>query len=137
MLHAVRQPASEPGREPARILIAADEPMVSRILEHKLRREGHSVSCVRDGAAMWRVLDAGEADVLLVDSALDSDGIGLMEELSYAGQLPSAGWFAVVEKRDQQAHTRAMRAGAVGLVVKPFKPSDVAAQVAALLELVA
>ena len=71
------------------------EARVSRILEHKLRREGHSVSCVRDGAAMWRVLDAGEADVLLVDSALDSDGIGLMEELSYAGQLPSAGWLSV------------------------------------------
>jgi DNA-binding response OmpR family regulator len=124
-------------RDQARILIAADEPMVSRILEHKLRREGHSVVCVRDGAAMWRVLDAGEADVLLVDSALDSDGIALMEELYWAGQLPNAGWFAVVEQRDQESHRRAMRAGAVGLVVKPFKPSDVAAQVAALLELVA
>ncbi|HKR99952.1 MAG TPA: response regulator [Candidatus Dormibacteraeota bacterium] len=127
----------ETAREPARILIAADEPMVSRILEHKLRREGHHVATVRDGAAMWRVLDAGEADVLLVDSGLDSDGIALMEELSYAGQLPNAGWFAVVERLDPASHTRAMRAGAVGLVVKPFKPSVVAAQVAALLELVA
>lgn len=123
--------------EHARILIAVDEPMVSRILEHKLRREGHDVVCVRNGAAMWRVLDAGDADVLLVDSALDSDGIALMEELSYAGQLPHAGWFAVVEQLEPESHRRAMRAGAVGLIVKPFKPSEVAAQVAALLDLVA
>jgi len=119
----------------ARVVIAADEPMVARILEHKLRREGHAVRWVLDSATLWRLLDDDGADVLLVDAGLDRGGIALMEERTRDGCLPRAGWFAIVEARDIASQQRAMHAGAVGLVVKPFRPSDVARQVATLLSL--
>ena len=107
-----------------RVLLVEDEPMIGRILEHKLSREGHAVTWLRTAAEAAAALDAGDADLALVDVTLESDGI----ELVAGRRRPVCGWLA----RDEQA--RALAAGAGGLVLKPFKPTAVAAQVLALLE---
>ncbi len=113
----------------AELLILEGEPMVARILEHKLRREGHLVRWQRGLGKE----DSGlaEVDVALVDAALGGDGASWMA----AGPRPRAGWFAICEQADEEAARRAVRAGAAGVIRKPFKPTVVAAQVAALLAL--
>lgn len=105
--------------------------MVARILEHKLRREGHAVSWRRAAPTQSPEAAAAEWDVALVDAALggaDASWLG-------AGPRPSAGWFAICESGDEETARRAVRAGAAGVIRKPFKPTEVAAQVAALLSL--
>jgi DNA-binding response OmpR family regulator len=108
------------------LLILETEPMVARILEHKLRREGHVVTWRREATAAPE-----EVDVALVDVALGGDGDSWMGE----GPAPRAGWFAICEHEDEETARRAVRAGAAGVIRKPFKPTEVAAQVAALLRL--
>ena len=115
----------------AHLVIAEDEPMIGRILEHKLVREGHRVSWVRDSAALLAALAAGDVDVALVDATLDRDGLELMSDM--AGTL-RCGWLAMVEQRRPDDQQRAASAGAAGVVLKPFKPTAVAAQVTRLLE---
>jgi DNA-binding response OmpR family regulator len=115
----------------AHVLIAEDEPMIGRILEHKLVREGHRVSWVRDSSALLSALAAGDVDVALVDATLDRDGIDLMSGM--AG-TPRCGWLAMVEQRNADSQLRAVSAGAAGALLKPFKPTAVAAQVMRLLE---
>jgi AmiR/NasT family two-component response regulator len=51
------------------------------------------------------------------------------------GPAPRAGWLAICEAGDPEAARRAVRAGAAGVVTRPFKPTSVAAQVRMLLEL--
>jgi DNA-binding response OmpR family regulator len=115
----------------AHVVIAEDEPMIGRILEHKLVREGHRVSWVHDSSALLSALAAGDVDVALVDATLDRDGVEMMSEM--AG-TPRCGWLAMVEQRRADEQLRALECGAAGVVVKPFKPTAVAAQVQRLLE---
>jgi len=44
------------------------------------------------------------------------------------------GWFAICDHDDEEAAQRAVRAGAAGVIRKPFKPTVVAAQVRTLLD---
>ncbi len=111
--------------EVAHVVVAVAEPMVGRILAHKLRREGHRVTEVRDAAGAAAALGA-RPDVVL-----------LQPHLTPQRPVPARrGWLAVVDGRDVAAAHVAMREGAAGLVRMPFKPTDVAAQVTTLLAMV-
>ena len=107
------------------LLILEGEPMVGRILEHKLRREGHAVTWLRaPGGA------TPETDIALVEVDLGGDSRAWMG----SGGPPRVGWFAICDHDDEEAAQRAVRAGAAGVIRKPFKPTEVAAQVRTLLE---
>lgn len=108
------------------LLILESEPMVARILEHKLRREGHVVTWLRAATPA-----APQADIALVEVGLGGDSGFWMGE----GPGPRVGWFAICEQSDEGAAERAVRAGAAGVIRKPFKPTQVAAQVRTLLEM--
>lgn len=117
------------------VLIAEDEPMIGRILAEKLTREGHEVLRVATTAALAAAM--GSCDIALVDMTLDDDGIDAMRQLAGSGTRPRIGWFAMVEARSAGEGGRAVQAGAAGVILKPFKPTAVAAKVTALVEALA
>ncbi len=118
---------SEPRR---RVVVATGEPAIARILSHKLGREGYAVSVVTSTQALDEVLADADTDVALVDLLLVGPGAERI------GERVAAGWLAIVDGRRPQLADRAMHAGAAGLVRTPFKPTEVAAQVATVLTLV-
>src|SRR5215472_2162541 len=118
-----------PGAGRGALLIVEDEPMIARILEHKLRREGWEVRTCDSAAAAERALGERAVEVALVDATLERDGLAWAQTLAEAGLLPRDGWLALVEARDPAATGRALGHGAAGVVVKPFKPTAVAAEV--------
>jgi len=107
----------------ARVLVAADAPMVVGILGHKLRREGHEVTEARGAAQAAQALRSHGFDCAVCDPSLVSD------------VTPMPPWLAIVDGRDDRAGLDAMHLGAAGLVRTPFKPTAVAAQVEALLSI--
>lgn len=109
----------------ARVLVAADAPMVVGILGHKLRREGHEVTEARGPVQAAQALRSHGFDAAVCEPSLVSELI----------VMPP--WLAIVEGRDDRAGLDAMHMGAAGLVRTPFKPTAVAAQVAALLSIAA
>ena len=111
------------------VLIVEDEPMIARILEHKLRREGWAVRMCHTAAAGEAALRDAPVEVALVDATLELDGLAWAGGLAAAGLRPRHGWLALVEARDPGAPERALDHGAAGVVVKPFKPTLVAAEV--------
>jgi DNA-binding response OmpR family regulator len=114
------------------VLIAEDEPMIGRILAEKLTREGHAVRRASTTTALADAL--GSCDIALVDMTLDDDGIDAMRRLDGLGVRPRIGWFAMLESRSAGDGARAVQAGAAGVILKPFKPTAVAAKVTALVE---
>jgi DNA-binding response OmpR family regulator len=99
--------------------------MVGRILEQKLRREGYEVTWLRSaGPAI------PQTDVALVEVDLGGDSRAWMAD----GAGPRVGWFAICDHDDEAGAQRAVRAGAAGVIRKPFKPTVVAAQVRTLFE---
>jgi DNA-binding response OmpR family regulator len=107
------------------LLILEGEPMVGRILEHKLRREGYAVTWLRAAAT-----PTPESDIALVEVDLGGDSRAWIA----GGAGPRVGWFAICDHDDDAGAQRAVRAGAAGVIRKPFKPTVVAAQVRTLLE---
>lgn len=117
----------------ARVLIVEDEPMIGRILAHKLSRDGHDVRWAQSAAEADAVVGDGGVDVAIVDATLERDGLSWAADLDGA-RRPRAGWLGMVEQRRPDEARRATLLGAAGIVVKPFKPTLVAAQVARLVE---
>jgi DNA-binding NarL/FixJ family response regulator len=99
--------------------------MVGRILEHKLRREGYEVTWLRNTGS-----PTPPTDVALVEVDLGGDSRAWISD----GAGPRVGWFAICDHDDEAGAQRAVRAGAAGVIRKPFKPTVVAAQVRTLLE---
>lgn len=120
----------------ARLLVVEDEPMIGRILEHKLVREGHEVTWIRDAASLCRESEARTADVALVDITLEEDGIEVVERLRAEGRRVAAHWLVLVEARDTAGCARAALCSADGQITKPFKPTVVAARILELLDAV-
>lgn len=118
---------------PAHLVLAEDEPMIGRILEFKLNREGHQVTWVRSAAEAERLCQAEEIDLLLCDVTLEEDGRELCRRLISSGHAPRAGVVLMPEQRDPEGERLALAAGARDVVIKPFKPTVVAAKILRLL----
>ncbi len=108
--------------------------MIGRILEFKLDREGHRVSWVRTAAEAERVCREEHVDLLLCDVTLEEDGRILCRRLVESGHSPRAGVVLMPEQRSPDGERLALEAGARAVVVKPFKPTIVAAKIRELLD---
>ncbi|HEY6537761.1 MAG TPA: response regulator [Candidatus Dormibacteraeota bacterium] len=122
----------EPRR--ARLVLVEDEPMIGRILEFKLRMEGYDLAWVRSAAEAEAMVSAGGVDLLLCDVTLEEDGRELCRRLIAEHLAPAFGIVLMPEQRDPQGRDLALAAGAREAIVKPFKPTVVAATIRRLLE---
>jgi len=114
--------------EPLHILLIDDEPGIVSALEAFLSREGHRVTCA--GSKREALLLAGEdaPQVVLTDLRLpDGSGVEVLEELSSSSDpvvsVVMTGFPTVGEV------VRAVRAGAVDVLLKPFRLREVKAAV--------
>lgn len=108
--------------------------MIGRILEFKLKMEGHNLTWVRSASEAEALVRAGGIDLLLCDVTLEEDGRDLCRRLIAEGHEPRAGVVLMPEQRDPEGRLRALAAGAREVVTKPFKPTVVAATIRGLLE---
>ncbi len=118
----------------ATLVLAEDEPMIGRILEFKLKMEGHELLWVRTAHEAQSLVKQGQVDLLLADVTLEEDGRELCQRLINSGLEPPAGIVLMPEQRDPEGRERALAAGAREVILKPFKPTVVAATIRRLLD---
>jgi CheY-like chemotaxis protein len=64
-----------------KILLADDDQSLRRVLQFKLKKHGHEVTAVDDGAKALERLSAGQWDLLISDVKMPNvDGIELLEQ---------------------------------------------------------
>jgi DNA-binding response OmpR family regulator len=114
-------------------VLAEDEPMIGRILEFKLKMEGHNLLWVRSAGEAEALVRQGGVDLLLCDITLEEDGRELCRRLIKDGFEPPSGIVLMPEQRDSEGRERALAAGARETISKPFKPTVVAATIRRLL----
>ena len=93
--NAIAQPPARPAdANHARIFVAEDDPMVANAITTSLRRAGHTVTHLTDGAASWQQLrdHGGDFDLLILDVNMPGlDGIELAQRMRgpgrYAGPI--------------------------------------------------
>lgn len=108
-----------------RVLVAEDEALIRLDLVESLRDLGYEVVAeAADGETALRLARSVPLDVALLDISMP-----LLDGLSVASELTAAGTCAVVVVTafsQREVVARAVEAGAMAYVVKPFTPADLA-----------
>jgi two-component system response regulator QseB len=114
-----------------RVLLVEDDAMIGAAAQEGLRREGHAVDWVRDGAQASAALANGVYETMLLDLGLPKrDGLTVLRELrAKRNDVP----VIVITARDGVADRIAgLDAGADDYLVKPFDLDELAARIRAV-----
>ena len=106
----------------ARILVADDDPLIRALLTECLERGGYDVTAAHDGSEAIRLLvDNHGFDVVVTDYEMPrADGIAVIAAARTVD--PNLPCIIVTAYHDLDVAMRAMAAGAVNFIPKPFKP---------------
>ena len=120
------------GSEPARILIADDEPRLLASLAKLLRGRGFEVTEANGGKQACEQLASKAFDLALLDLNMpDTDGFAVMERI--ASHQPDCGVVVVSGEGSFGTVSRALRRGALDYIRKPFDPEELLTTVEGVL----
>ena len=107
--------------EPARLLIADDDPILREFAVAGLATPELAVELAEDGLAAWMRLDRGGIDVALVDLDMPGmNGFELIERIRWDERLKFLPIVVVTGREDMVAVDKAYALGATSFVVKPL-----------------
>jgi two-component system NtrC family response regulator len=106
-----------------RILLADDDASLRRVLQFKLKKEGHDVAAVEDGEAALNRLRSDRWDLLLSDIRMPVvDGVELLE---MAKQLqPGLKVILITAHATVSQAVQAVKLGAFDYITKPFEDDE-------------
>ena len=91
---------------------------------------GSNWSCATDGEAAFSTVRSGRADIAIVDSRFEGDGLAFCEQLwsEHAG-FP----VVLIGPNDENLVTKALLSGADDFLPLPLRPAELVARVRAVL----
>jgi len=113
------------------ILIVDDDPEIRHLLVAYLERNGLRATAVVDGRQMWRALDDGRFDIIVLDLMLPGDdGLVLCRNLRARSSIP----IIMLTARDEETdRIVGLEMGADDYLAKPFSPRELLARIKAIL----
>jgi DNA-binding response OmpR family regulator len=120
-------PEPEQGSGRHRVLVVDDEALIRWSVAERLRDDGWFVRTVADLATARQRLDAERWDLLISDVKLpDGDGTELLDEMAAAEQKVPI--LMITAHGDDRLRAKAVAAGAVDVIDKPFEMDVLAAR---------
>ena len=119
------------GREPTRILVVDDDPLMLRFVRDALSAAGYDPIVTGEHRELSHIIRVENPQLILLDLVLPgSDGIELMEHVPELADLPVI-FISGYERGETIA--KALEVGAVDYIVKPFSATELTARVHAAL----
>ncbi len=116
---------------PDHILIVDDDAEIRTLLGDYLTRNGLRATTAGDGRAMWRALDAGHVDLIVLDLMLPGeDGLTLCRNLRAKSDIPVIMLTARGEETDRIV---GIEMGADDYLAKPFSARELLARIKGVL----
>jgi two-component system alkaline phosphatase synthesis response regulator PhoP len=115
------------------VLLAEAEDTVAKLVSARLGSDGVGVRWVRTVREARQELADHPPDLLLLDTALETDGLEFFQALRLRPDAPRGGVIVLAEKSDVHARERAAQLGAAAVVTKPLSVDEVARAVHELL----
>ncbi len=117
------------------ILVVDDDREIRDLLARFLRKHGFRVDSAADGREMWRLLEAGRFDLIVLDLMLPGeDGLSLCRRLrartATSSPTPIIMLTAIGEEMDRII---GLEMGADDYLAKPFNPRELLARIRAVL----
>ncbi len=121
--------------EPAKILIADDEPHIRRILEFLLEQAGYRTVCVADGGQALAAVQTERPDLLLLDVMMPHlDGFAVLEQLRQDRETQRLPVIMLTARDESPTRVRGLKGGANDYVAKPFDHEELLVRVANMLD---
>ena len=119
----------------ARVLIVDDEPDILLMLRVNLESDGHETALAADGETALQRVAEERFDLMLLDVMMPvMDGWGVLDNLARFDNAPKR-VIVVSAKSSDRDVARALDAGAVDYISKPFSPRDLSTLVDQVLAL--
>ena len=113
-----------------RILVVDDEPDVVTLLQRSLESDGYDVLCAYDGISALDLVDSEKPDMVLLDIMMPMmSGYEVCEQIKANPQTKHIPVLCVTSAQSEDTRKRSRQAGAQGLLVKPFMPKELVAQI--------
>ena len=121
-------------RRMSRILIVEDDEDVRALIAHKLRRAGHEVSEAGDGEQGLAAAREDTPDLIVLDWMMPKlTGIEVCANIRADADLAQPRILLLTAKSQDSDIALAMKTGADGYLIKPFRANDLLERVTALL----
>ena len=118
---------AEPTAEPIKILIADDEANIRRILETRLRMQGHDIASAENGAQALEIFRGFAPDLVVLDVMMpELDGFAVLERIRAQSEVPVILLTALSDVADR---ITGLQLGADDYIVKPFSPKELEARI--------
>ena len=115
----------------AKILVVDDEPNIREVVDLYMRREGHAVVSAADGKEALELYGRHRPDLVILDLILPKlGGLEVCRRIQSERRVPL---IMLTAKGEEEDRSLGLSAGADDYVVKPFRPRELVARVAALL----
>jgi adenylate cyclase len=122
-------------RHASRVLVVDDNASNRDVLERRLLREGHQVTCAADGAAALDLVVRQEFDLILLDLIMpEMSGFEVLRRLKAAAHTNHIPVIVISALDELDSTVRCIEAGAEDYLPKPFNPILLRARIAASLE---
>lgn len=105
------------------ILIAEDDELILKTIEHKLLKEGHEVILTRNGKDAIETLKTRDVDLAITDIMMPfASGIEILSAIKTMGkQVPV---IMLSSMGQEEVVLNAFDLGAADFIVKPFSPNE-------------
>lgn len=114
----------------ARILVVDDEPDVVQLLERTLGSDGYEVVAAYDGLSALDLAATENPDIILLDVMMPMmSGYEVAEQLKANPQTQHIPIICVTSAHSMDARAKSRQAGAATLIMKPFSPAELIAQI--------
>lgn len=121
------------------ILVVDDDREIRDLLARFLRKHGFRVDCAGDGREMWRLLDTGRFDLIVLDLMLPGeDGLSLCRRLraqtaTASGTPVGPPIIMLTAIGEEMDRIIGLEMGADDYLAKPFNPRELLARMRAVL----
>lgn len=120
----------------ARVLVVDDDTNITTLLGRLMRKEGHEVAAVHDGASCLEAVAAQAPDLILLDVVLPAmDGFAVCRRLKQDPATRLTPVILITGMGDTDAKMQGLEAGADDFLVKPIDTRELLARSRALIRL--
>lgn len=117
------------------ILIADDDPLLIKLVEHKLRSRGFKVISAADGAQALRLAIEHKPDLIVLDAMMpEMDGFEVLGKLKELPETEDISVIMLTARKQERDVVTGLSLGARDYLVKPFMPAELLMRIQKILE---
>ena len=118
-----------------RVLVADDDDLLLKLLEHKLTQQGYAVTCVEDGEHALETARAEKPDLIVRDGMMPGmDGFDVLRNLKEGDDTRHIPVVMLTARTMERDIVSGLTLGAEEYLVKPFMPEELAVRIKRLID---